>query len=113
MKQVRLGRSELTVSQLTARSPVSQSRVSTHLKCLTQCGFAAVRRDGRHACYRVSGPHIAQLVEAMRRHGEVHGEAIRACLHCASPAPEANEANGDADASNTRPEPSGHGLPAA
>jgi DNA-binding transcriptional ArsR family regulator len=73
---------ELSVSELTARLPVSQPRVSTHLKCLVGCGFAAVRREGRNAYYALSGPEVGVLVAAMGGHADAHTDAIRECLRC-------------------------------
>ncbi len=38
---------ERTVSECVQHVGLSQSRVSTHLACLADCGFVTVRRDGR------------------------------------------------------------------
>ena len=75
---------ELTVSELTKVLPVTQPRVSTHLKCLVSCGFATVRREGRNAYYAASGPEVHGLVEAMRGHADVYRDEIRECLRCES-----------------------------
>ena len=75
---------ELTVSELTAQLPVSQPRVSTHLKCLVGCGFATVRREGRNAFYAPSGPDVGALVAAMRGHADAYRDEIRDCLRCDS-----------------------------
>lgn len=73
---------ELNVRELTARLPVTQSRVSVHLKCLTSCGFTAVRREGRNAYYRLANPRILGLLAAMRDHAEANRDGIAACMHC-------------------------------
>ncbi len=53
---------EHTVTECVAHAGLAQSRVSTHLSCLADCGYVAVRRVGRHAYYQVADPRVAQLV---------------------------------------------------
>lgn len=77
-----LERGEQTVSQLVEELPVTQPRVSTHLACLTDCGFTAVRREGRHAYYRTSSPWIAGLISLMRDHADEHCEDLLVCAGC-------------------------------
>lgn len=74
---------EKTVSQLTERLPVSQPQVSVHLRCLTECGFTAVRREGRRSYYRVASPWIAGLLSLMSDHAETHCAGLLACIECA------------------------------
>src|SRR5262245_29333501 len=53
---------EHTVTECVAHVGLSQGRVSTHLACLSDCGYVAVRREGRFAHYKVSDPRVADLV---------------------------------------------------
>jgi DNA-binding transcriptional ArsR family regulator len=53
---------ERTVTECVAHIGLAQSRVSTHLGCLFDCGYVAARRDGRHTRYKVADPRVAQLV---------------------------------------------------
>lgn len=46
---------------------LAQSRVSTHLSCLADCGYVKVRREGRYTHYRVADPRVAQLGDARPR----------------------------------------------
>ncbi len=55
-------REEHTVSECVAHVGLAQSRVSTHLGCLADCGYVQVRREGRFAYYQVSDPRVADLV---------------------------------------------------
>lgn len=73
---------EQTVSQLVEELPVSQPRVSTHLGCLTDCGFTAVRREGRAAYYRTSSPWIAGLISLIRDHADEHCTNLLVCAGC-------------------------------
>lgn len=74
---------ELTVGALTQALPVSQPRVSVHLRCLTECGFTAVRREGRRAFYRLAGPAVSELLDRIQAHAAASLEGLLACLHCA------------------------------
>lgn len=74
---------ELTVGDLVEQLPVSQPRVSIHLGCLTDCGFTSVRREGRHAFYRVSSPWAMSVISLMRDHAEEHCDELLACAGCA------------------------------
>jgi DNA-binding transcriptional ArsR family regulator len=53
---------EHTVTECVAQVGLSQSRVSTHLACLADCGYVQVRRTGRNAFYTVADPRVADLV---------------------------------------------------
>jgi DNA-binding transcriptional ArsR family regulator len=73
---------ELTVGALAARLPVSQPRVSVHLRCLTDCGFAAVRREGTRAFYRLAGPTVVELLDRLTGHAATSVDGLLACLAC-------------------------------
>jgi DNA-binding transcriptional ArsR family regulator len=81
---------ELTVGALTARVRVSQPRVSVHLRCLTDCGFTAVRREGRRAFHRLAGPRIVKLLDQLTEHAAGSVEGLLACLACTSTGEPAN-----------------------
>lgn len=74
---------EATVGDLTERLPVSQPQVSVHLRCLTDCGFTAVRREGRRAFYRISSPWVAGLLSLMRDHADTYCAELLSCTGCA------------------------------
>lgn len=73
---------ELTVGALTAHVPVSQPRVSVHLRCLTDCGFVSVRREGRRAYHRLSGPHVDELLDQLTGHAATSVDGLLTCLAC-------------------------------
>lgn len=74
---------ELTVGALTELVPVSQPRVSVHLRCLTECGYTAVRREGRRSFYRLAGPEVPRLLDALQAHAADALDGLLACLTCA------------------------------
>lgn len=64
-----LARGEFTVQELTIILDVGQSRVSRHLKILTEAGLLSVKREGTWAYYRLDGKNsffgeIRPLVES-------------------------------------------------
>ncbi|MEO3936868.1 metalloregulator ArsR/SmtB family transcription factor [Dermatophilaceae bacterium Soc4.6] len=88
---------EMTVGELTQELPVSQPRVSVHLRCLTDCGYTAVRREGRRSIYRLQGPQIVELLDAVQVHAASSLEGLLSCLACTpsgEPATGANTGSG-------------------
>jgi ArsR family transcriptional regulator len=64
-----LARGEFTVQELTSIVDMGQSRVSRHLKILTEAGLLSVKRQGTWAYYRLDGSNqffadIRPLVES-------------------------------------------------
>jgi|ACXJ01.1.fsa_nt_gi Predicted transcriptional regulators len=58
---------------------LSQSRVSSHLACLVDCGYKTVRRSGRFAYYRVSDPRVLQLVQLGTELASANAASVAAC----------------------------------
>lgn len=73
---------EQNVGELTDRLPVSQPQVSVHLKCLAECGFTTVRREGRHSYHRVTSPWTQGLLSLIRDHSETYAAGLLACIEC-------------------------------
>ncbi|HWH95911.1 MAG TPA: metalloregulator ArsR/SmtB family transcription factor [Baekduia sp.] len=65
---------EQTVAHLAAAVDMDQSAVSHQLRLLRQQRLVAVRRDGRHAHYRLFDHHLPELLAALRHHHE-HAQA--------------------------------------
>jgi DNA-binding transcriptional ArsR family regulator len=61
---------ERTVEELTAAVEMEQSAVSHQLRMLRQLRLVSVRRDRRHAFYRLHDHHLPELLAAMRHHHE-------------------------------------------
>jgi DNA-binding transcriptional ArsR family regulator len=57
----------LAASVLADEAGVAASTASSHLKKLAEGGFLSVERHGRHRYYRLAGPHVAELLEALAR----------------------------------------------
>jgi DNA-binding transcriptional ArsR family regulator len=71
---------EHTVTECVAHVGLSQGRVSTHLGCLSDCGYVQLRREGRFAYYRVTDPRVADLVMLARALVADNAAALAACL---------------------------------
>ncbi|AXB41448.1 ArsR/SmtB family transcription factor [Amycolatopsis albispora] len=71
---------EHTVTECVAHIGLSQGRVSTHLGCLSDCGYVQVRREGRFAYYTVTDPRVAELVLLARSLAADNAAALAACM---------------------------------
>jgi DNA-binding transcriptional ArsR family regulator len=57
----------LPASTLAAEAGVAPSTASEHLARLVDAGLLSVERHGRYRYYRLAGPHVADLLEALAR----------------------------------------------
>jgi DNA-binding transcriptional ArsR family regulator len=57
----------LPASRLAAEAGVSAATASSHLGKLTEGGLLSVESRGRHRYYRLAGPAVAELIEALQR----------------------------------------------
>jgi DNA-binding transcriptional ArsR family regulator len=71
---------EHTVGQCVQHVGLAQSRVSTHLACLADCGYVTARRDGRRTFYRVTDPRVADLVTLARALAADNAAALADCV---------------------------------
>ncbi len=71
---------ERTVTECIEHVGLSQSRVSSHLACLADCGFVAARRDGRYTRYQVADPRVVQLIGVARALTADNAAALAACV---------------------------------
>src|SRR3954466_9910152 len=55
----------LPASVLAAEAGVAASTASGHLAKLVDAGLLAVSIEGRHRYYRLAGPHVGELLEAL------------------------------------------------
>ena len=61
---------ERTVEELAEVTGLSASVVSQQLRVLRMLNLARSRRDGRYMRYRLYDDHVADLLAAVRHHGE-------------------------------------------
>jgi DNA-binding transcriptional ArsR family regulator len=57
----------LPASVLSDEAGVAASTASSHLKKLVEGGMLEMEKHGRHRYYRLAGPHVADLLEALAR----------------------------------------------
>jgi DNA-binding transcriptional ArsR family regulator len=57
----------LPASMLASEAGVAASTASEHLARLVDAGLLTVERHGRHRYFRLAGPHVADLLEALAR----------------------------------------------
>jgi ArsR family transcriptional regulator, cadmium/lead-responsive transcriptional repressor len=70
---------EKSVGELVNLIGSPQGRVSSHLACLRQCGFAVVRTNGRNAYYRVADQRVARILHLGESMVQGNAERIFAC----------------------------------
>jgi DNA-binding transcriptional ArsR family regulator len=73
-------REEKTVTECVEHIGLAQSRVSSHLACLADCGFVQVRRAGHFTYYRVVDPRVADLVLLARAVSADNVAALSECM---------------------------------
>lgn len=61
---------ELTVEDLAQATGLGETVVSQQLRVLRLLRLVAGRREGRHVRYRLFDDHVAELLAAVRHHGE-------------------------------------------
>lgn len=70
---------EQTVGDCVEYVGLAQSRVSSHLACLADCGFVTSRRDGRFTRYQVTDSRVVELVSLARALAADNAAALAAC----------------------------------
>ncbi|MCQ4079924.1 metalloregulator ArsR/SmtB family transcription factor [Streptomyces sp. RB6PN25] len=83
---------ELPASVLAAEAGISASTASAHLARLLDAGLVTVEAHGRHRYYRLSGPDVSDVLEALARvappktvrslRDGTRAEALRRCRTC-------------------------------
>lgn len=69
-----VGSGEITVSELTRGSGVTQGAISQHLKSLKQAGLVTERAQGRNVFYRARDEGLVPLVDWMSHYGAFWSE---------------------------------------
>lgn len=71
---------EKTVGEIVKETQQSQSNVSNHLKCLTDCGLVKNRREGKNIYYSLRDPKTRDLLKLSRQVISKVSADIEACL---------------------------------
>ena len=61
---------ELTVEELSRATGITPSSASHQLRILRLSNLVVARREGRYVHYRLHDHHVADLLVAIRHHGE-------------------------------------------
>ena len=65
-----LAQAERSVEELAAETALTVANASQHLQVLRRAGLVETRRDGTRVCYRLAGPEVFALWQALRATGE-------------------------------------------
>lgn len=71
---------EKPVETLAEQARISVRLASAHLRGLREARLVETRRDGKYIHYRLSGPDVAQLWQALRETAEAHLVELRVAL---------------------------------
>lgn len=71
---------EKTVGEMVEETQQSQSNVSNHLKCLSDCGLVKNRRDGKNIYYSLRDPKTKDLLNLSQQVIAKVSADIAACL---------------------------------
>ena len=65
-----LAQAERSVEELATETALTVANASQHLQVLRRAGLVETRRDGTRVCYRLAGPEVFALWQALRATGE-------------------------------------------
>lgn len=71
---------EKTVGEIVEATKQSQSNVSNHLKCLSDCGLVKNRREGKNIYYSLRDPKTKELLKLSEKVISKVYTDIEACL---------------------------------
>lgn len=74
-----LAEGERSATECVQLLELTQSRASSHLACLTNCGLITSRRQGRFVFYRVEDQRVIDLVRLGVEIAANHAEAVATC----------------------------------
>ncbi len=69
---------DMSVTEICHHTGYEQSRVSHNLKCLLNCGFVDVRREGKKRIYKLN-PDIKVLISNIEDHISIYERRLREC----------------------------------
>src|SRR5205823_904983 len=65
-----LAQAERSVEELALETALTVANASQHLQVLRRAGLVETRREGTRVCYRLAGPEVFALWQALRATGE-------------------------------------------
>lgn len=68
-----------SVTELTDKLGIAQSRVSNHLACLRWCRFVSAERAGRRVIYSVADPRLAGFIDAASEIASENRDYLATC----------------------------------
>ncbi len=82
----------LTVGTIVEKTGLSQSNVSNHLRCLSDCDLVVSTPQGRHTLYQLSDPRVATLLELA---DELLSDVARGVYECTRYEPSLMDGKGE------------------
>ena len=63
-----LKKKPMSVSEIVEKTGFEQSRVSHNLKCLENCGFVVIKKNGKERIYELDKEHIIPILNEINKH---------------------------------------------
>ena len=74
-----LKKKQLNVMEICKKTGFEQSRVSHNLKCLENCGFVIVTKDGNYRKYTLDKETIVPIVDLFEKHIKKYKKRLKCC----------------------------------
>jgi len=74
-----LRKKSLTVTEICDKTGFEQSRVSHNLKCLENCGFVIVNKEGNYRKYFLDKETILPIVKLFEKHIVKYKKRLKCC----------------------------------
>jgi len=74
-----LKKKSLNVMEICKKTGFEQSRVSHNLKCLENCGFVIVTKDGNYRKYALDKETIVPIIDLFEKHIKKYKEKLKCC----------------------------------
>ncbi|HED05534.1 MAG TPA: ArsR family transcriptional regulator [Ignavibacteria bacterium] len=69
----------LTVTEICEKTGFEQSRVSHNLRCLENCGFVEVAKEGNFRIYSLNKETIIPIINLFEKHIQKYSEKLNCC----------------------------------
>lgn len=74
-----LKKKPMSVSEIVKETGFEQSRVSHNLKCLEDCGFVVIKKNGKERIYELDKKHIVPILNEINKHLESYNNRLINC----------------------------------
>ena len=74
-----LKKKSMGVSEIVEKTGFEQSRVSHNLRCLENCGFVVIKKNGKERIYELDKKHIIPILNEINKYLESYNNRLVNC----------------------------------